>query len=173
MQWAVKAYHHAETYFNVSKSCQKFLTNKKDPKPIVCPALTGEFFKRCECLICMSCRVQVARQMCIVDGIKNTLQSYKNHKVIILTNQTWMGQYKLDTKKTDIMQNNGHCSFCSLWVHWIRRYSNSPRWMMRFMQSLGVTFRTSKWTTSTPTRSNLKKTKRYVTSAGLTSRSGA
>ena len=49
MQWAVKAYHHAETYFNVSKICLQSLANKKELKPIVCSALTRGANAEYEC----------------------------------------------------------------------------------------------------------------------------
>ena len=72
MQWAVKAYHHAETYFNVSK----LLTNNRDRKP-----MSVLLFLRCMNAE-HECRVQIPIQMCMVDCITNTQQSYKNHTVL-------------------------------------------------------------------------------------------
>ena len=77
MQWAVKAYHHAETYFNVSKICLQSLANKKELKPIICPALTRGANAEYEC------RVQIPVQMCIVDGMTDILESLKK----LCTNQ--------------------------------------------------------------------------------------
>ena len=75
MQWAVKAYHHAETYFNVSKISLQSLA--KESKPIVCPALTRGANAEYEC------QVQIPVQMCMVDGMTDILESLKK----LCTNQ--------------------------------------------------------------------------------------